>query len=159
MSRQATSDGPEPEKERPLVDKCEGGGRGGLAEDYQVYFYDPKDAATLSKVTTAPPTTTPKESTAPPTAPSVVESRNSRKYCSLGIYVLGANGQKLDVFRNLRQNIEDPWEVFFMRAEGIHAHGYQAHACQMAVQLAHDMWKNPPNLVPAEANNTAAPHR
>ena len=105
--------------------------------------------------------TVPKESVA---APSVVESRNSRKYCSLGIYVLGPNGQKLDVFRNLRQNIEDPWEVLFMRAEGIHAHGYQAHACQMAVQLAHDMWKNPPNLVPAppaagDANNPAAPHR
>ena len=33
-----------------------------------------------------------------------------------------------------------------MRAEGIHAHGYHAHACQMAVDLAKQMLKNPPNL-------------
>ena len=33
-----------------------------------------------------------------------------------------------------------------MRAEGIHAHGYHFHALQMAVDLAQEMLKNPPNL-------------
>ena len=34
-----------------------------------------------------------------------------------------------------------------MRAEGIHAHGYNAEACKMAVHLAHDLLKNPPDLL------------
>ena len=54
--------------------------------------------------------------------------------------------EEIDVFKNLRK-IEDPWEILFMRAEGIHAHGYQAHACDMAVRLALDMLKNPPDLI------------
>jgi hypothetical protein len=54
--------------------------------------------------------------------------------------------EEVDIFRNLRQ-IDDPWEILFMRAEGIHAHGYQSHACDMAVRLAMDMLKNPPDLI------------
>ena len=54
--------------------------------------------------------------------------------------------EEIDVFKNLRK-IEDAWEILFMRAEGIHAHGYQAHACDMAVRLALDMLKNPPDLI------------
>jgi len=53
---------------------------------------------------------------------------------------------EIDIFKNLRQ-LEDPWEILFMRAEGIHAHGYQSHACEMAVRLALDMLKNPPDLI------------
>ena len=54
--------------------------------------------------------------------------------------------EEIDIFKNVRQ-LEDPWEILFMRAEGIHAHGYQTHACDMAVQLALDMLKNPPDLI------------
>jgi hypothetical protein len=54
--------------------------------------------------------------------------------------------EEVDIFRNLRR-IDDPWEILFMRAEGIHAHGYQSHACDMAVRLAMDMLKNPPDLI------------
>ena len=54
--------------------------------------------------------------------------------------------EEVDIFKNLRQ-LEDPWEILFMRAEGIHAHGYQSHACEMAVRLALDMLKNPPDLI------------
>merc|ERR1719186_1894739 len=54
--------------------------------------------------------------------------------------------EEIDIFKNLR-NLEDPWEILFMRAEGIHAHGYQSHACEMAVRLALDMLKNPPDLI------------
>ena len=54
--------------------------------------------------------------------------------------------EEIDIFKNLRQ-LEDAWEILFMRAEGIHAHGYQSHACDMAVRLALDMLKNPPDLI------------
>ena len=51
-----------------------------------------------------------------------------------------------DVFKNLRK-IEDPWEILMMRAEGLHANGYQSHASEMTVRLALDMLKNPPDLI------------
>ena len=54
--------------------------------------------------------------------------------------------EEVDIFKNLRK-IEDSWEILFMRAEGIHAHGYHSHACEMAVRLALDMLKNPPDLI------------
>lgn len=54
--------------------------------------------------------------------------------------------EDIDIFKNMRR-IEDSWEILFMRAEGIHAHGYQSHACEMAVRLALDMLKNPPDLI------------
>ena len=57
-----------------------------------------------------------------------------------------ASKEEIDIFKNLR-TLEDPWEILFMRAEGIHAHGYQSHACEMAVRLALDMLKNPPDLI------------
>jgi hypothetical protein len=52
----------------------------------------------------------------------------------------------LDLFRNLRRTVDDPWETLFMRAEGLHAHGYHAEACSLAVRLAHHLLKNPPDL-------------
>lgn len=35
-----------------------------------------------------------------------------------------------------------------MRAEGVHAHGFFAAACDLAVELANKMIQNPPNLLP-----------
>jgi hypothetical protein len=43
-----------------------------------------------------------------------------------------------------------------MRAEGIHAHGYQDRSCSMAVQLAHQLLKNPPDLLSEAAVAAAA---
>ena len=62
------------------------------------------------------------------------------------VYASDGSKEEIDVFKNVRQ-LEDPWEILFMRAEGIHAHGYQSHACDMAVRLALDMLKNPPDLI------------
>ena len=44
-----------------------------------------------------------------------------------------------EVFRNLRRSIEDEWEVLFMRAEGIHAHGYQVRIL-LSLKKVH-FWK------------------
>ena len=58
-----------------------------------------------------------------------------------------SKNSELDVFRNLR-TLEhlNRREVLLMRAEGINAHGYHSHACQMAVSLAEDLLKDPPEL-------------
>lgn len=50
-----------------------------------------------------------------------------------------------NVFANLRR-IEDPWEVLFARAEGLHAHGHSKEACKLGVQLAKELLEHPPNL-------------
>lgn len=62
-----------------------------------------------------------------------------------------ATSSGIDVFRNLRQAITDPWEVLFLRTEGIHAHGYHREACQMAVHLAHQLLRDPPDLISPQA--------
>ena len=56
------------------------------------------------------------------------------------------NNDRIDVYKNLRTSIDDPFEVKFMRAEGIYAHGYHSHACRIAVALAQDLLKSPPNF-------------
>ena len=53
----------------------------------------------------------------------------------------------MDFFKNLRTMDDlDRFEILFMRAEGIYAHGYHSHACKMAVSLAQDLLKSPPDL-------------
>eukprot|EP00095_Tigriopus_kingsejongensis_P011250 maker-scaffold550_size154339-snap-gene-0.21 protein:Tk11250 transcript:maker-scaffold550_size154339-snap-gene-0.21-mRNA-1 annotation:"zinc finger swim domain-containing protein 8" len=89
------------------------------SEQYQVYFYDPKLPVKMISAASASG--------------------------DVGSDPLGLT--HIDVFRNLRPKIEDPWEVLYMRAEGIHAHGYQSEACKMAVHLAYDLLKNPPDLL------------
>lgn len=42
---------------------------------------------------------------------------------------------------------EDPWNVLFARAEGLHAHGHGREACTLAVRLALELLANPPNLM------------
>ena len=99
-----------------------GGGGGGdgafvpasVVRDYEVYYYDPKNA-----------------------------SRNSSNDSTNPGDGNGKNGEKLDVFKDLRTSIDDPFEVKFMRAEGIYAHGYHSHACQIAVALAKDLLESP----------------
>uniref|UniRef100_A0A0K2TKH9 SWIM-type domain-containing protein n=1 Tax=Lepeophtheirus salmonis TaxID=72036 RepID=A0A0K2TKH9_LEPSM len=53
----------------------------------------------------------------------------------------------VDVFKNLRSSIDDPWEVLFLRTEGLYAHGHIEHACSLAVHLANDMLKSTLDLL------------
>ena len=87
-------------------------------------------------------------------------------YFLLMKYYEFVGGNKVDVFKNLRLNkgsedkdkSEIAWDVKFMRAEGIHAHGYHLHALQMAVDLAKEMLQNPPNLGADLINGTLQIH-
>lgn len=42
---------------------------------------------------------------------------------------------------------DDPWDILFARAEGLHAHGHGLEACTLAVRLALELLANPPNLM------------
>ena len=88
---------------------------------------------------------------APPVAPPPADPQDYRVYFydpKVPLASLGTDSSKeeVDIFKNLRKPA-DAWEILFMRAEGIHAHGYQSHAAEMAVRLAGDMLKNPPDLI------------
>nr|CAD7575084.1 unnamed protein product [Timema californicum] len=52
----------------------------------------------------------------------------------------------LSVFANLKKT-EDPWDILFARAEGLHAHGHGKEACTLGVRLAEELLANPPNLM------------
>ena len=53
---------------------------------------------------------------------------------------------KANMFVNLKKT-DDPWDVLFARAEGLHAHGHSREACMLAVKLAEQLLANPPNLM------------
>ncbi|XP_044262836.1 zinc finger SWIM domain-containing protein 8 homolog [Tribolium madens] len=50
------------------------------------------------------------------------------------------------VFTNVRK-CDDPWDVLFARAEGLHAHGHSKEACILGVKLAEELLANPPDLM------------
>ena len=50
------------------------------------------------------------------------------------------------VFGELRP-LDDPLEILFARAEGLHAHGHSAEACELGVQLATELLAHPPDLM------------
>ena len=125
-SKEKTEEPPRGEVGQDPVPPAPGGGGGGEDEQYRVYFYNPRVGINLSST------------------------------ANCGRSGNGGGPVSLDVFRNLRRTIEDPWEVLFMRAEGLHAHGYQARASSMAVELAHQLLKNPPDLIGEMCNATSA---
>ncbi|XP_060523765.1 zinc finger SWIM domain-containing protein 8 homolog [Cylas formicarius] len=51
-----------------------------------------------------------------------------------------------DPFAGFRKG-DDPWDVLFSRAEGLHAHGHSREACILGVKLAEELLANPPNLM------------
>lgn len=53
---------------------------------------------------------------------------------------------KSAVFANLKHT-DDPWDVLFARAEGLHAHGHSREACLLGVTLAEELLENPPDLM------------
>lgn len=53
---------------------------------------------------------------------------------------------KDNMFSNIKK-CEDPWDVLFSRAEGLHAHGHSKDACILGVKLAEELLANPPDLM------------
>lgn len=53
---------------------------------------------------------------------------------------------KTSMFSSLRR-CDDPWDVLFSRAEGLHAHGHSREACRLGVKLAEELLMNPPDLM------------
>lgn len=58
----------------------------------------------------------------------------------------GSGCRGAEIFGNLKK-LEDPLEILFARAEGLHAHGHLQEASGLAVQLSHELLANPPNLM------------
>ncbi|XP_064116671.1 zinc finger SWIM domain-containing protein 8 homolog isoform X1 [Macrobrachium nipponense] len=58
----------------------------------------------------------------------------------------GSDERGSEIFSNLKK-LEDPLEILFARAEGLHAHGHLQEASGLAVQLARELLMNPPNLM------------
>lgn len=58
----------------------------------------------------------------------------------------GIGSRGAEIFSNIKK-LEDPLEILFARAEGLHAHGHLQEASELAVQLSHELLANPPNLM------------
>ncbi|KAH0814158.1 hypothetical protein GEV33_008633 [Tenebrio molitor] len=56
------------------------------------------------------------------------------------------DGDGKGLFANVRK-CDDPWDVLFARAEGLHAHGHSKEACILGVKLAEELLANPPDLM------------
>ena len=52
----------------------------------------------------------------------------------------------ITVLGNLKK-ADDPYDVLFARAEGLHAHGHNREACSLCVSLAEELLTNPPDLM------------
>ncbi|XP_017776997.1 PREDICTED: zinc finger SWIM domain-containing protein 8 [Nicrophorus vespilloides] len=87
-------------------------------DEYNVYFYNPKELAIGERL---------KIKTTATTSTAEDSDKNS-------------------VFSNLKRS-EDPWDVLFARAEGLHAHGHNKEASMLAVKLAEELLANPPDLM------------
>jgi hypothetical protein len=92
-------------------------------DEYQLYYYDPKASSAPSKKGDSSST---EESTS---------GNGNKKDSSMGV----------NVFSSVK-SIEDPWDILFARAEGLHAHGHSKAACKLGVKLATDLLANPPKL-------------
>lgn len=86
-------------------------------DEYNVYFYNSKEA--------------------PSTSADILKEVTKHSEETDG---------KASVFANIKP-AEDPWDVLFARAEGLHAHGHSREACMLGVKLAEELLANPPNLM------------
>lgn len=86
-------------------------------DEYNVYFYNSKDIGMISV--------------------------NAQHSVSVK---LDDVDDKASMFSSLRK-CEDPWDVLFARAEGLHAHGHSREACILGVKLAEELLANPPDLM------------
>ncbi|XP_030746209.1 zinc finger SWIM domain-containing protein 8 isoform X2 [Sitophilus oryzae] len=92
-------------------------------DEYSVYFYNSKEA----------------------NGGEPVAGSSGQCPASGGMPVDQVDG-KTDVFSEIRR-CNDPWDVLFARAEGLHAHGHSKEACILGVKLAEELLANPPNLM------------
>ncbi|KAJ8939597.1 hypothetical protein NQ318_010604 [Aromia moschata] len=83
-------------------------------DEYNVYFYNSKDIGLI----------------------------NGNSAQSSGNLKLDDPDDKSSVFSSLRK-CDDPWDVLFSRAEGLHAHGHSREACILGVKLAEELLMNP----------------
>lgn len=88
-------------------------------DEYNVYYYDPK-------------------------TPVVNGATTNKDSKSDTLALTAANSGS--VLGNLKKT-EDPWDILFARAEGLHAHGHAREACTLGVQLAEELLANPPDLM------------
>lgn len=86
-------------------------------DEYHVYFYNTKDV-----------------------------SLNSNSAQNSLIPKIDDSEDKTTVFSSIRK-CDDPWDVLFARAEGLHAHGHSREACILGVKLAEELLMNPPDLM------------
>ncbi|CAG2064200.1 unnamed protein product, partial [Timema podura] len=91
-------------------------------DEYNVYYYDPKALVNQPAGSEKP-------------KPGSVKRDDKNNPLST-----------LSVFANLKKT-EDPWDILFARAEGLHAHGHGKEACTLGVRLAEELLANPPNLM------------
>nr|CAI5864382.1 unnamed protein product [Callosobruchus analis] len=93
-------------------------------DEYNVYFYNSKDLNTLEAHSSS--------------VAAGVSSSNIPK--------TEEPEDKSSVFSTLRK-CDDPWDVLFARAEGLHAHGHSREACILGVKLAEELLMHPPDLM------------
>ncbi|CAL4065074.1 unnamed protein product, partial [Meganyctiphanes norvegica] len=91
--------------------------------EYELYMYNAAEAANLAS-----------------------ESNNSTSAASAATAETTAADRVAEVFSTLKK-LEDPNDILFARAEGLHAHGHMQEASCLAVQLAQELLANPPNLM------------
>uniref|UniRef100_A0ABD2X903 SWIM-type domain-containing protein n=1 Tax=Trichogramma kaykai TaxID=54128 RepID=A0ABD2X903_9HYME len=89
-------------------------------DEYNVYYYDAKAAATNGATNK--------------------ESKNETH----GSSATAANVSS--ILGNLKKT-EDPWDILFARAEGLYAHGHTREACMLGVKLAKELLARPPDLM------------
>lgn len=86
-------------------------------DEYNVYFYNSKDIDAIN---------------------TSAQSSGSLK--------VNEPEDKSTMFSSLKK-CDDPWDVLFARAEGLHAHGHSREACILGVKLAEELLMNPPDLM------------
>lgn len=89
-------------------------------------------------------------------SPQSSDEYNMYFYNSKDIGLMHSNAQinhkveevedKVGMFTAIRK-CDDPWDVLFARAEGLHAHGHSREACILGVKLAEELLMNPPDLM------------
>lgn len=94
-------------------------------DEYNVYYYDPKTPVTNG-------------------AAAAAAAANNKDTKGETVPITTANSST--VLGNLKKT-EDPWDILFARAEGLHAHGHAREACTLGVQLAEELLANPPDLM------------
>lgn len=99
-------------------------------DEYNVYYYDPKQLGNNNS--------NPNDEKV---SAQVEPETSSQKKTDSNIVPTPQS-----ILSNVK-GLEDPWDILFARAEGLHAHGHTREACILGVRLAEEMLANPPDLM------------